>query len=193
MITQSSPRRTATKAFIATLASATILLGAVTGGAALAQRPDNDHVGSSNTSHSAPAKWSYSGETGPEHWGRLSEDFGTCQFGTAQSPINITAPVGPTSAAPTADYQPVLTRIHDDGHSIEAKPAAAGSTLTVDGVKYDLEKMHFHAPAEHQLDGKTFPLERTSCTSHQVAPRWHSVCWWSQALRTQAGSRSSTR
>lgn len=33
--------------------------------------------------------WSYSGDTGPERWGTLSEDYAACRVGKNQSPIDI--------------------------------------------------------------------------------------------------------
>jgi carbonic anhydrase len=37
----------------------------------------------------ATPHWSYSGETGPEHWGSENPSFATCGTGKHQSPINI--------------------------------------------------------------------------------------------------------
>ncbi len=33
--------------------------------------------------------WSYDGKEGPEHWGKLSEEFSMCSAGSTQSPIDI--------------------------------------------------------------------------------------------------------
>jgi len=37
--------------------------------------------------------WGYDGDTGPEHWGSLSEDYAACSTGTQQSPVDITSSV----------------------------------------------------------------------------------------------------
>src|SRR5665811_1085726 len=46
-----------------------------------AQEHTNEHA--KDGSHS----WSYSGSTGPEHWGDLSPEFAVCKTGKRQSPL----------------------------------------------------------------------------------------------------------
>ena len=38
---------------------------------------------------SAGAPWSYSGPTGPAHWGDLDPSYAACSDGSAQSPVDI--------------------------------------------------------------------------------------------------------
>jgi carbonic anhydrase len=79
--------------------------------------------------------------------------------GTAQSPINIL-----TGAVRHADhdialhYQPSREHVLNLGHTVEAE-FEPGSTLEYDGEVYELRQLHFHTPAEHLIDGITYPME----------------------------------
>ena len=35
------------------------------------------------------AAWGYSGPKGPDHWGKISKEYGTCTTGQMQSPIDL--------------------------------------------------------------------------------------------------------
>ena len=37
----------------------------------------------------ATTAWSYTGSTGPEHWGELSPDYALARTGRSQSPVDI--------------------------------------------------------------------------------------------------------
>ena len=102
--------------------------------------------------------FSYSGETGPSHWGELDPSFAECSDGDAQSPIDLTK--GRASEEPALDvsYEPAKAELENNGHSVEAF-YSEGSSISLGGTEYDLDRFHFHAPAEHEIDGRTFPLE----------------------------------
>jgi len=34
-----------------------------------------------------------------------------------------------------------------------------GSSISMDGIQFDLKQFHFHSPSEHQINSKSFPLE----------------------------------
>lgn len=102
--------------------------------------------------------WSYSGETGPEHWAGLSEDFAACGSGSFQSPIDI---VDTTEA----DLSPIklafagsTRQIHNNGHTVQVN-VGPGSSLEVGGRTYDLVQFHVHSPSEHRIGGKSFAME----------------------------------
>ncbi len=112
--------------------------------------------------------WHYEGAEGPANWGMLSPKFSACADGRAQSPIDITKTTS-TSGAPAlkADFAPAALRIvhHEhmadginNGHTIQVN-YSEGDTLTVGDASYQLAQYHFHAPSEHTVDGKHFPME----------------------------------
>ncbi len=110
----------------------------------------------------ASQEWSYHGETAPEHWAEL-EKGAACQ-GQAQSPINIlsgqcaTLPGADTALAWYYDPQTHLYRVVNNGHTVEFD-FERGDSLRFRGKVYQLLQIHFHAPAEHTLDGIRYPLE----------------------------------
>ncbi len=110
------------------------------------------------TAAAPPPEFGYSGAIGPEHWGDLSPDYRACGMGTQQSPINLTGAVKARLEYPSIDYKKVPLRVWNNGHtSLSSVPA--GSTVKVASVTYKLLQFHFHHPSEHQVDGKTFPME----------------------------------
>lgn len=104
-----------------------------------------------------PAHWSYAGATGPQHWSQLEQDFSTCKLGHNQSPIDIRktskAKLPPLEFA----YQPSPLKILDNGHTIQVN-YEAGSSVTIDGKRYELLQFHFHKPSEEKINGRSFPM-----------------------------------
>ncbi len=127
--------------------------------------------------------WSYSGHNGPESWGSLAEEFGTCSSGRNQSPINIDYTNSSASMFKLEfNYLPVPLQIVNNGHTIQFNygtpkhgeenfvtiagrqyplPTATDyhSTLSVSGEEYKLIQVHFHSPSEHQFNGRNAPME----------------------------------
>lgn len=104
------------------------------------------------------AHWAYSGETGPEHWGDLSEEYATCATGRMQSPIDLAAADAAGEISYAVDYEPVPLTILNNGHTVQFNTGGVG-TLSEKGVEYKLLQIHFHAPSEHVVDGQHVPLE----------------------------------
>lgn len=107
------------------------------------------------------AEWSYSGKTGPEHWGELSAEYALCSAGKNQSPVNIDSKMtGNTRQKPIKlNYElMVADAIKNTGHTIQVD-MRSGGVMTLDGVDYELKQFHFHMPSEHTVNGKHFPVE----------------------------------
>jgi len=112
--------------------------------------------------------WHYEGDEGPAHWGTISAKYAACVSGRAQSPIDIAAPARRgTSATIGLNFAPTSLRIvhHEhvadainNGHTVQVN-YSEGDTLTVGGRAYQLVQYHFHAPSEHTVNGKQFPME----------------------------------
>lgn len=102
--------------------------------------------------------WSYEGETGPEHWGELSEKFEACSKGKSQSPIDITAAAVGGRGKVEFNYSPSRIKILNNGHAIQVN-YDKGSYIKVGGKRYDLLQFHFHAPSEHTVAGKHSDIE----------------------------------
>ena len=103
------------------------------------------------------ANWSYSGDTGPSHWARLSPSYAACA-GANQSPIDLAEFVD--AALPPIDigYIPSGVAIANNGHTVRIENAN-GSEIGIDGRVYSLLQFHFHAPSENRIHGTEFPIE----------------------------------
>jgi carbonic anhydrase len=55
-------------------------------------------------------------------------------------------------------YQPSKVNIINNGHTIQVN-YDPGSYIEIDGVRYDLQQFHFHAPSEHTINGKLAEAE----------------------------------
>lgn len=123
--------------------------------------------------------WSYSGNTGPSAWATLSPDFALCSNGTSQSPIDInthemlpaeqnplqinysTAPLNIVEDGLTTLQIPGKTIQINDGHTIQLDFLADSSkeTIRIGDTEFKLVQLHFHTPAENQINGKIYPAE----------------------------------
>ena len=102
--------------------------------------------------------WGYTGHSGPEHWGDISEKFRMCAIGMNQSPINITASIDADLPAIGFAYTTSPAEIVNNGHTVQVN-VTEGSSITIEGRSYALKQYHFHTPSENHIHGKEFPLE----------------------------------
>jgi carbonic anhydrase len=125
-------------------------------------------IGCSNPTHSEKENeqqshdlhWDYEGQAAPEHWAELSPEFIACAEGHFQSPIDL-------ETYQAIKYQGGILEFHyhaspidvvNNGHTIMVN-VEERNHLLVNEVSYELKQVHFHAPAEHQIDGIVFPME----------------------------------
>lgn len=102
--------------------------------------------------------WDYSGARGPESWGQLNPQYEMCSSGQMQSPINLvwSKPLGTNPLK--ISYKESDAVINNTGYTyrMELTPQ---SQVTYDGKEYILEKIEIRTPSEHQLSGRTLPME----------------------------------
>ncbi|WP_291843894.1 carbonic anhydrase family protein [Maricaulis sp.] len=104
--------------------------------------------------------WSYHGDTGPDHWGSLSEEFGVCSAGTQQSPIDLTGAISASGAAPSLMLNSISgVQVSRNAHGVTYSADSVDAGLTLNGVDFTLLQFHFHARSEHHIDGQDFPME----------------------------------
>ena len=123
------------------------------GGAALAAAHGLPALAQSSEIH-----WGYSGDAGPDKWGALSPDYGLCEFGKAQSPIDIRDASRLDLVDIDFHYGRSGNKIFNNGHTIQVN-VDAGSYIIYNGIRYDLLQFHFHAPSEHTIAGVAAPME----------------------------------
>jgi carbonic anhydrase len=108
---------------------------------------------------SAPAHWSYDGQTGPKHWGAEDPAFALCSGGKHQSPIDIDKAVVRNLPELEFDYKNTALNVTDTGHSFQVNAANGGGGFTVAGERYDFLQVHFHESSEERLHGKPYSME----------------------------------
>jgi carbonic anhydrase len=104
-------------------------------------------------------EWSYSGDTGPQEWGKLSSQYEACSSGQEQTPIDVVSATVSGKKSPTIDYRASQSVLLNNGHSIQLVPNQPENTLSVDGKAYQLTEMHFHSPSETKINGTTYDAE----------------------------------
>lgn len=124
------------------------------GAVGLATTPDEHHA----------KHWAYEDGTatlGPEHWSSIPGNE-PCSAGKRQSPIALVTGGTPTSSSGTFHdtfaYGRSKISLVNNGHTVQAG-YDPGSSLSEGGASYSLAQFHFHAPSEHTLDGRSYPLE----------------------------------
>ena len=107
--------------------------------------------------------WTYSGETGPENWAKLSDDFKACGEGKRQSPINVKRVDAKSDVKLDLklsmfsdmgqlldnDFKNLVSATNN-GHAVGV--ADASGFFTYQNVDYKLLQFNFHTPSEHRLD-----------------------------------------
>ena len=106
---------------------------------------------------SESSHWSYSGETGPSNWAKLSPDFSACD-GKNQSPINLEGFIESELPLLNINYSAGGSDIINNGHTVQIN-YLPGSSMEVDGEVFELKQFHFHAPSENHIMGESFPME----------------------------------
>jgi carbonic anhydrase len=104
------------------------------------------------------AHWAYEGHGGPADWGELDKSFTACSIGTQQSPIDLAGGIKADLVDLAFDWKPQAYKIANNGHTIQAN-AAPGSTIGLDGARFELKQFHFHTPSEHVLNGRRSAME----------------------------------
>jgi carbonic anhydrase len=137
-------------------------------GNAIKPRADHPPEGHDQSKgHAEQAHWGYTGDIGPAHWADLSPEFALCGSGKRQSPIDLSGAsrvkdvtlerrLGPTVLS--IEQRARVMDLIDNGHTIQITNDVEVH-VEIDGRQYDLVQYHFHAPSEHTIDGRYWPLE----------------------------------
>ena len=97
--------------------------------------------------------WSYEGDTGPAHWGKINPDWTKCGSGTRQSPIDLRDGMKVDLEQITFDYRQSGFNVVDNGHTIQVG-VGLGNYITVQNRSYELIQFHFHRPSEERINGR---------------------------------------
>jgi carbonic anhydrase len=106
--------------------------------------------------------WSYIGEKGQDKWGELSKEITICKNGIKQSPVNINSAdvkLHKTDQTMSINYKTSAVTIKNTGHTIEVRVSGNDNFIRLNGTVYYLSQFHFHAPSEHQINNRSYPME----------------------------------
>jgi carbonic anhydrase len=81
--------------------------------------------------------------------------------GVSQSPINIftgNSKIEPKKHQFKINFKDDVSAVKNLGHTVQLD-LKQGSSVTYNGITYFFRQLHFHTPAEHQIDGITYPME----------------------------------
>lgn len=105
-----------------------------------------------------PSLWDYKGSSGPEHWADISGVTTLCD-GKKQSPIDIDVPKVNAKLLPIRfTYKTSDLVMRRGARSVLITPET-GNFMEVDGERFDLTEITFHAPSEHKISGAPYDLE----------------------------------
>lgn len=103
-------------------------------------------------------QWDYGGREGPEHWAELNGHNLPCSTGSQQSPVNIAQTIEADLPSLQIRWKSGGGTMVNNGHTIQVDLAGGGMLIRGD-ERFRLKQFHFHAPSEHRVEGKAFPME----------------------------------
>ena len=101
--------------------------------------------------------WAYSGPQGPEQWGKIKPEYSLCGSGKRQSPIDIREGIKVTLDPIQFDYHPTAFRVLDTGRTVQVN-VESGNSITINGRRYDLQRIEFRRPSEERVNGRQFEM-----------------------------------
>ncbi|MDO4904125.1 MAG: carbonic anhydrase family protein [Lautropia sp.] len=105
------------------------------------------------------AHWSYEGTKAPAHWGKLSNDYVTCDRGKNQSPVDFSDSEPISGGKLSFHYPPLRYTAINNGHTVQAMPDGPEQFLTIGDQPFVFRQFHFHTPSEHTFQRRYFPME----------------------------------
>lgn len=111
----------------------------------------------------ATPHFEYAGERGPSYWGELAPEWQTCSgAGGRQTPVDLVSRTSvplPPLARLQLNLRSTPISLINNGHTIEQE-YEPGSTLTLNGITFELKQFHYHTLSEHTVDGVRHPMEQ---------------------------------
>jgi carbonic anhydrase len=103
--------------------------------------------------------WGYEGEKASENWASLNPSNSLCATGKKQSPINL-AWRKPNKKSPRMDFSYTPANVVADiSTPVPALKFNGANQLLLNGKVFNLERIEFHSPSEHQLSKNTMSME----------------------------------
>ena len=98
-------------------------------------------------------------ETEAHHKKEVFYSLPGLKHGLLQSPINILSDQSKKGEHNvTFNFKDKINKVQNLGHTVQLD-FEPGSTVHVDNKTFEFKQIHFHTPAEHLIDGITYPME----------------------------------
>ena len=119
------------------------------------------------------AEFSYNGDTGPAYWWELDSAWDACAGAAEdarQSPIDVdNVKVDPGLQPLALQTYPTTIDIFNNGHTIEQHYENTGSSISFNGIEYELKQFHFHTFSEHTVKGERGKMEMHAVYTEPVS------------------------
>ena len=103
-------------------------------------------------------KWGYSGNTAPEYWEKLLDEFKDCG-GTKQSPINISKSIKKNSLTKIEFWTGIANIRKQNSDNFHVYFVENSHKLKLDDKEYELIQFHFHTGSEHTVNNHQAKME----------------------------------
>jgi carbonic anhydrase len=145
---------------IFTLATMAIFVNACSSKPAVIEEPASPQPSAAAEPIPSPAfAWGYEGEKAAENWAMLNPGNALCATGKKQSPINL-AWRKPSKKAPRMDFSyTAVPAVADLTSPVPSLKISGGNQLLLNGKVFNLERIEFHSPSEHQLSKNAMSME----------------------------------
>lgn len=108
----------------------------------------------------APASaqvWEYTDAERPENWAQVATDFGVCDAGMMQSPVDLSEANAVGDIELAADYGMTDGTLRLGQYKVQVDAPVGQGMISGDRL-FNLIQVHFHTPSEHAIDGQRYPL-----------------------------------
>jgi carbonic anhydrase len=103
--------------------------------------------------------YGYGPDDGPARWASLDEAYRECGEGRQQSPIDLSGGIAAELPSLELSYAPAPVSLENNGHTVQASYRAGSATMRLAERRSELRQLHFHAPSEHTVEARSFPVE----------------------------------
>ncbi len=110
------------------------------------------------TKTSSSKNWGYTGKTGPDQWGKLSNEYAACASGLNQSPVAFESTIHSALKPIRVIHKFAAKEILSTPNGLRVL-FKEGNMMVLDKTAFQLKHLDFHTPSEHQLNGQSYPLE----------------------------------
>ncbi|WP_338244269.1 carbonic anhydrase [Aurantiacibacter hainanensis] len=101
--------------------------------------------------------WEYTDAERPENWSQVGTDYGTCDAGLMQSPIDLSEANAVGEIRLAADYGMTDGTLRLGEYKVQVDAPIGQGMISGDRL-FNLIQVHFHTPSEHMIDGERYPL-----------------------------------